>query len=327
MYPPVWRCLLLGLLLGTALRTGAAEPYVETAKSHSWFSFSRPHADTPAEQLAFADRLRADQSLRRAGRHYRALEVTWPGSAEAPVAQLRYAETLEARGKMEDAFDQYQVLMDKYAGRFPYDQVLDRQFEIAVAHGQRRRLAWFGLPGLTAPERAVPMLEKIVQNGPQWKRAPEAQLMIGRAYEQSKQEDLAVTAYLLCEERFPDTEVARQASLGRARCWYRLSAESPNDEATLEEAYAAATGFLRRYPDAAEAADVKTLQADLLRLRAEKAFQRAVFYDRVARKPEAARASYETFVRSFPNSEHVEAARTRLREIEPSKEPAHVPSA
>ena len=265
--------------------------------------------------------------MRRAGRQYRALEVTWPGSAEAPTAQLRYAQTLETRGKAEDAFDQYQVLMEKYAGRFPYDEVLDRQFEIAVAVGQRRRLAWFGLSGMAAPERAVPLLEKIVQNGPQWKRAPEAQLMIARAYEESKQEDLAVTSYLLCEERFPNTDLAQQAALGRARCWYKLSVESPNDEASLEEAYAAAVGYLRHYPDSTDAATVKTLQADLLRQRAEKAYQRAVFYDRVARKPDAARASYESFVRSFPSSEHVEAARARLSEIEVPKEPAHVPPA
>ena len=300
-----------------------AEPYVETAKTHSWLSFSRPHEKSPAAQLAYADAQREAGHLRRAGRHYRALAVTWPGSPEAPVAQLRYARVLETRGKAEDAFDEYQVLMDKYPGQFPYDEVLDRQFEIAVAFGQERRLAWFGLPGIAAPEHAIPMLEKIVQNGPQWKRAPEAQLMIGRAYEDSKQEDLAVVAYQLCEERFPASELARLAAAGRARCWARLAKDSPNDEATLEEAYAAATSFLRRYPAAEEEPEMKELQRQLLGRRAETAYRRAVFYDRVAHKPDAARASYESFLRLYPSSEHVAATQERLRELGPKKEPSN----
>ncbi len=289
------------------------EPYEETAKEHSWLSFSRPHETTPAAQLAYASRLRDEGRLRSAGRHFRALAVTWPGSPEAPVAQLAYAKTLDDRGNTAEAFDEYQELMENYPGQFAYEEVMHRQFAIATAEGERRRLAWFGLPGFAAPERAIPFLEKILQNGPQWEKAAQAQLLIGQAYEESSQEDLAVAAYLLCEERYPGTDQAREAALGRARCWYALSKDSPNDEATLEEAYAATTSLLRAHPDLPEAEELRTRQALLIRRREDKAFERARFYERVARRPAAALHSYESFVRLFPSSARVAEANERIR--------------
>lgn len=331
MYPRDLRRFVFALGVAAALlpapQAVRAEPYEETAKTHSWFSLSRPHAKNPADQLAFANELFAQGRLRKAGKQYRALAVTWPGSAEAPEAQIGYAHCLDARGKREDAFDQYQVLMEKFVGRSTnYDAVLSRQFEIAVAIGEHRRMAWFGLSGFAAPERSIPFLEKIIQSGPQWEHAADAQLLIGKAYEDSHQEDLAVASYLLCEERYPGTDWARQSALGRARCWYRLSEEGPNDEATLEEAYAASTIFLRRYPNSADTDKVQAFQATLLSRRGNMAYQRAVFYDRVARKPDAALHSYQSFVRSFPTSDHIAEANDRIRALDTKKEPAHEPS-
>jgi outer membrane protein assembly factor BamD (BamD/ComL family) len=298
-------------------------PYEETQRKHSWLSFSRPSEKTPAEQKAHADRLKSEGRLKSATRAYRALVITWPGSPEAPPAQLLYAAMLEKRGKLPEAFDEYQYLMEHYAGHFPYEMILKRQFEIAssILEKKKGRFLFFG--GWKAPERAIPMFEKIVRNGPRWERAAEAQFLIGKAYELSMQEDLAVGAYLIAQQRYPDSPFAEEAAFGRVRCWRTLSSENPNDEESLEQAWTAVTIFLASHPESPYAGEARAIKQELHDRRAAVNYHKAVYYDRVAHKPQAALQSYRDFVRLFPNSEWTAAAQERMdalsRQVEKPK--------
>jgi len=309
--------LLFALLAAFGLwaTPAPAKPYVETQKKHSWFSFNRPAKKNPTDQLAYADRLFAEGHLRKAGNAYKALAVTWPGSPEAVPAQLRYARSLDARGKSDKAFEAYQSLMEANAGGFPYDDVLQRQFDLAQEMMNRRhgRLLLFG--GFKAPERAVPMFEKVVKNGPRSPRAAEAQYLIGWAYEISDQLELAVVAYMTAQHRYPESEYAEKASFGRARTLYRLSEESPNDEEALEQAWAGVLLFLNSYPQSEEIEVAKAYRDTLLSRRARTAYDKAVFYDRKAKKPSAALQAYRSFIKLFPGSEWVPVAQSRIDQL------------
>lgn len=307
-------CVLL-ISCGPWVTPAPGQAYVETQKKHSWFSFNRPAKKNPADQLAHADRLFAEGALKKAGKAYKALAVTWPGSPEAVPAQLRYARSLDARGKSDKAFEAYQSLMEANAGGFPYDDVLQRQFDLAQEMMNRRhgRLLLFG--GFKAPERAVPMFEKVVKNGPRSPRAAEAQYLIGWAYEISDQLELAVVAYMTAQHRYPESEYAEKASFGRARTLYRLSEESPNDEEALEQAWAGVLLFLNSYPQSEEIEVAKAYRDTLLSRRARTAYDKAVFYDRKAKKPSAALQAYRSFIKLFPGSEWVPVAQSRIDQL------------
>ena len=312
-------CLLAAVLASSAL----GEPYEETRKTHSWLSFSRPAEKTSPAQLARADKFRAKGKLKAACKAYHALVVTWPGSAEAPAAQFGYAELLEKRGKFSRAFDEYQLLMDHYAGNFPYEDVLDRQFAIAqtVMNKRKGKLLMFG--GWKAPERAIPLFEKIVQNGPRGENAAHSQYLIGHAYELSLQEDLAVGAYLTVQQRYPDSPYATEASFARARSWYKLSEDSPNDEESLEQAWTAVTTYLASYPESDNAPLAREMKQTLYGRRAKTSYEKAVYYDRTAKKPLAALRSYESFVQLFPNSEWTSLAQVRIDALSKDVETPH----
>ena len=307
--------LLLGFLLAGLPTARAGKPYEETQKRHSWFSFNRPAKKNPADQLAHADALREAGALRKAGRAYKALAVTWPGSPEAVPAQLRYARTLDARHKEEAAFDAYQTLMEANTGGFPYDEVLQRQFDIAISimNQRRGRLLIFG--GFRAPERAIPLLEKVVQNGPRSPLAPEAQYLVGQANEWAGQYELAVVAYMTAQHRYPLSPFAEKAAFGRARALVRLSEESPNDAEALEQAWAGVVLFLNRYPQAADREAVAAYRDALFKRRVDAAYQQAVFYDKLARKPAAALQTYRSFLKLYPQSERAALARQRVDEL------------
>jgi len=311
------------ILCGPATR-GFADVYEETEKKHSWFSFSRPAKDTPAEQMAHAENLLKERKAKKAGRAFRSLVITWPSAAEAPMAQWALARILDQRGDLEDAFDAYQVLMEKYTGRFPdYAKVQNRQFEICKEIMEKRRgRIFFG--GFTAPERAIPYLEQVIKNGPRSPFAAEAQFLIGQAYEASFDYDLAVMAYSAALHRYRDSEFAEAASLGRARSLFAISEDYPNDLKALEEAWAGVMVFIRDHAASTHREEVIRMRDTLFERKVKADYDIAVYYDRIAKKPEAALMNYERIVTLYPDSEKAGLARKRLDEL--NKENAVEPS-
>lgn len=291
--------------------------YEETEVRHGWFSLTKPSESTPEAQFERAERFRESGSWAAAARAYHALVVTWPRSSKAGIAQQRYAEALAARGEYEDAFEQYDVLIDKYTGNFDYISIIEEQFKIARQVMNKRRGKWLMFGGWKAPERAIPQFESILRHAPRWEGAAEAQYLIANCYEQQGELEMAVVAYMSAFNRYPNSAFAEKASYGRAHCLYELSQSSPNDEESLEQAYAAMAVFINAYTQSEQIGVARECQKTLFRQRANICFKRAEFYDRIAKKPKAAVMSYENFVRRFPESDWTATARTRIRQLEP----------
>ena len=295
-----------------------AEPYEETAARKHWYNFwIRPAKDNPHDQLSYADQLRTAGRLRAAGKEYRLLTVFWPEAAEAPKAQLAYARTLDERRKWQDAFEEYTYLIEHYSGTFPYNEILQRQFEIAETVMTTRKAKFLFFPGFLAPERSVPMFEKILEHGPAWEKAPEAQYLIGLANELSLQYELAVAAYLSTQVRYPNSPFAEQAAYHRAMCLEHLAQSEPNNEAALDEAWSAVHQFVIRYPNSDKNSEALKLRDDLLRRRAHIAYNRATYYDTIAHQPKAALMEYQDFVRLFPHSDWTPQAQKRIEQLAP----------
>ena len=315
----LWIWLGVALLAGSS--AGADNPYRETTDREGWWIFGRPPAKaTPSEQMVYAQSLEKAGRPRAAAKQYLKLVRHWPQAPEAAPAQLQYARWFEDRRKWSRAFDEYQRLFDNYAGTFPYEAILDRQFTIATNLMNRKKGKFLFFHGFTAPERAIPLLEKIVLNGPGWKHAAEAQYLIGRAHELNQEYEEAIAAYITAEHRYPATPWAPQAAFGNAWSYYQLALESKHNEQALENAWAAWTVLLQRYPDHPRQKEAVQYRDDMLARRARLVFDRAVFYDRIAKRPESARIGYESFLKQFPNAAEAPRARERLQALAPKEE-------
>jgi outer membrane protein assembly factor BamD (BamD/ComL family) len=290
---------------------------ITEARSHWYNFFIRPAKDNPTAQFAYAEGLRTKGWLRSAGKEFRILTVFWPQAPEAPQAQLAYARSLDARQKWQDAFDEYAYLIEHYPGTFPYTEILQRMFEIAETVMVTRKGKFLFLPGFKSPDRAIPLFEKILEHGPEWDKAPECQFLIGRAHEFGYAYELAITAYLTVIVRYPNSPLAEQAAYHRALCLEHLASSEPNNEATLDEAWTAMHQFAARHPKSEHIVEITKLRDDLQRRRAELAYNRARYYDTIARQPKAALIEYRDFVRVFPHSDWTAAAQKRIEQLAP----------
>lgn len=119
-----------------------------------------------------------------------------PDGESAPHAHYLIALALEANKFDEDAFREYQKLLDRFPTFEKRDEAARRQLAIADRHldGQwyrwRPQTLWLQFAGLYLPMRnsmdgTAKLYEQIVTNAPYADNAVEAQLKIGRAYEKS----------------------------------------------------------------------------------------------------------------------------------------------
>jgi len=275
----------------------------------------RPEQETPALQLEHAQNLAAEGRRRKAARQYRALVHTWHDTPEASLAQRAYAENLEERGKYIGAFNEFQYLMDYYSGLSDYDEILDHQFRIAneVMNARHGRLL-FG--GFEAPERALPLFRKLAENGPTWERVPEVHFLIGWILEEDKQYDEAIEAYDELRQRWPGNELASSAAYGGTRCLVKLADTNRRDETSCRRALSALAGFVTDYPDSPNST-AATAERDRLSLRLSTLYyDRASYYDVIAKRPESALIAYADFLRQFPYADQAEKVSLRMRELE-----------
>lgn len=277
--------------------------------------YRKPSRPTEFEQEKLAYEYYQDSRLRKAANAYQAQVYAWPDSTRAAAAQLALAKIQQKRGKYEAAFKEYQYLVDNYPGQFSYPEVLDLQFQIASYLMHAKVGKWLLLPGFSAPERATPLFDQIIRNAPSWEKAPEAQFNIGRIHEMNGEEEEAIAAYEVLQNRYADGTWAQQAAFREASCLYRLSDQRRNDENALNAARAALAAFIRAYPASPDVATAETCLRTLNTRLATLVYERARYYDRLANKPEAALQAYEDFVKNFAHSDLAEAARTRIGEL------------
>lgn len=277
--------------------------------------FHRPARETASEQLAYARSLLDSGHARKAMREFDALVHQWHDTKEAVQAQRALAQTLDDRGRYEEAFDEYQYLIDNYAGSFPFQEIIDRQFRIANYVRTVKRGKWLFFGGFTTPERALPLFEQIVENAPAGAKSAAARFYIGLIHEEAGDYADAMHAYETVRNRYPDDPRAGDAAFRRAYCLYRVAGMRQRDEASCREALSALAAFLRDFPEN-ENAKVARQYLDQLRERLiGMYYARAEFYDRIAKRPEAAIIAYSDFVAKFPLAEQAKTAKQRIESL------------
>jgi outer membrane assembly lipoprotein YfiO len=232
-------------------------------------------------------------------------------------AQRALAEVLERRGKYVRAFDEYEYLVSNYAGRFPFGEIVERQFRIANLVMSARHGKFLFVPGFTSPEKAIPLFEKLVAGAPAAGQSAEALFRLAQLHQQARDYAQAAAAFERFQYSHPAGPFREEADLGRAECLYQMARLSPRDETACRDALSCLSVFLRDHPQSPAAGAVRERLDALKRRLADMYYDRALFYDRRhRRKPQAALIAYRDFVANFPGSDRAERARGRIAALE-----------
>lgn len=283
------------------------EPVGGTGK---WMQ-TRAKDQLEVSQAAF-DKGAYDLALKSARRTVR----VWPLSDYAPQAQYLVGRSYEGKGNLEKAFKEYQRLLEKHP-KFPqYQEVVERQYEIAnrFLAGRRFRL-WGFLPLFKSMDKTSDMYAKVVRNGPFTPTAPQAQMKIGAAREKQKNYPLAVRAYEVAADRYHDQSEIASLALYKAGLAYQKQAKRAEyDQSAAGSAINTFNDFITLYPDDARVAESQKIIDSLRTEQARGNFQTAQFYEK-RKKWGGALVYYNEVLLLDPNSNYATEARKKIDDL------------
>ncbi|MBK1833381.1 tetratricopeptide repeat protein [Roseibacillus ishigakijimensis] len=243
--------LLLGLAFLTACSSfrGDAPPLQGTVRGDN------PRAATLYQNGAGWE---AAGDYKKALKSYRTLLKDFPADKRAAEARFREATILTALGEERDAFDAYQLFIERHPGNALYPQAVSQQE--AVAHAAASgdiRTSFLGLKSRLDRKTIVSMLEKVRDNAPHAASAPRAQYMIGQVNESRKKADEAIAAYGKLVDDYPNSSNAPDAQFRIGEILLKQARDGNQDQANLERARSAYNDLLLAYPGSSFAPQAK----------------------------------------------------------------------
>jgi outer membrane protein assembly factor BamD (BamD/ComL family) len=311
--------LILVILLGAPIHSPAPLIYTpgegwsyEPVGGEGKWQRARAKEQLEVAQAAF-DKKDYGLALKAARRVVR----VWPLSDYAPQAQYLVGRCYEARGRDEQAFKEYQTLLEKQPKAANFEEVLQRQYEIANRFLGGKWFRLWGVIPYPSMDRTAGLYEKIVKNGPYSDVAPQAQLNLGAAREKQKDYPLAAKAYETAADRYHDRpKVAADALFLQAMAYQKEALTAEYDQGTAGQAIATFTDFITLYPSDPRVPQAQKLISALRNEQARGNFETAKFYERY-KKWNGALVYYNEVLLQDPNSLYANEARQRIDSLKP----------
>ncbi len=240
----------------------------------------------------------------------------WPLSDYAPEAQYIVGRCYEARGNDERAFKEYQKVVEKYPRITLFQEVLQRQYEIANRYlaGKFFRLGGY-IPLYRSMDKTAAMYEKIVRTGPYSEVAPQAQIKIGAAQEKQKKYPEAVKAYERAADRYNDRPViAAEATFKAGMAHWKQAQKAEYDQGAAAAAIATFTDFVTLFPGDARVKQAQKIMDDLRAEQARGSFEIAKFYEK-RNRVQGALIYYNEVLLLDPTSQYANDSRKRIDEL------------
>lgn len=282
--------------------------------------FNSPAKTNAAEQLAYAKELEAAGKTRPALKAYKAAYLFFQTAPEAPEALLRYARLLEKRGKYAESFNEYQYLIERYGGRFPYESVIESQYALANQIRTQRYGRWFFGVGFVTPERAIPLYFQVATNAPSWTNTPQALLRAAAIYREQNYLEEAIATYADIQTRYPDAEEAGEAAYQMVETMMATARQQRNNNQQAAATRAALAQYLKDHPDTPHREEAEASLEELDARLAQALLDRARVYEK-ARKNKIAASLYRQMAAQFPRNPQAAQALEKALELDPEAPP------
>jgi outer membrane protein assembly factor BamD len=170
----------------------------------------------------------------------------------------------------------------------------------------------------------VEVFEQVAKNGPYSKVGPQAQFNIGRVYEKQKDYISAVHAYEKVLERYPKDALAEDAQFQTGWAYKQEARRSEYDQNNADQAIAAFSDYLLRYPTGKQVARAEQLRGELKQEQSKGLFHIGQFYEK-QRNFKAALLYYNEVIEQNPKSNWAGSAQKKIAMLGPLSRQSTVP--
>ena len=292
--------------------------WIWTPKTGKWVNPKTLPKDNPKEQFAYAKSFFDNNKHEEAKKEFQKLIKTFPKSAEAAESQYYLGLTEEKQGKLFEAYQAYQLVVDKYPFSERIQEIIELEYKIGEKFmgGEKRRAMGVALP---VENPAIEIFGKVVDNSTYGPLAPKAQYKLGlvlkglmRYYEAEEEFNKVVS-------RYPDSEWAAAAKFQIASCRASLSKGFAYDQGSAQEAKEKFEQFVKEHPDAVLSLDAEKNIGQIQDKEAEAGYNIAVFYEK-QKAWDSAKIYYNTIISDYPQSPWAVKAAVKLQMMEHQNE-------
>lgn len=291
---------------------------VDQSPDQNFLYFFKKEKINANKLLNSAESLFIEKKFKKSAKAFESFYKLYPNSNLASYTIQQHAKSLIAMEKWNEAFDVYQYCIDNYPNQIDnYNQLLNEQYNIATNVMNEKRLTLFS-GGYSTPDLAIPLFEKIINNGPQWNKKPEVLFLIGKCNFDVKKYEEAIEVFKKIINLYPENELAEQSS------WYQIESlkilynKYPSSPEIQNKLLTATTIYLTIFPKSQRKNDIIVVRNNLYESKANKIFEQGNFYERVSKNDAAAIISYKLLIEKFPKSKLVNKARDRISYLESS---------
>lgn len=315
----IMRRIILSLIFIFLLSIQPAYPYwIWTPKSGKWVNPKNMPKDNPKDQFAYAKSFFDINKYEEAKREFRKLLKAYPKSAEAAEGQYYLGLTEEAQGKLYEAYQAYQMVIDKYPFSERIQEVIEREYKIAEKFmaGEKRKAFGVDLP---VENPAIEIFGKVIENSTYGPLAPRAQYKLGLVLKGLMRYYEAEDEFNKVVSRYPDSEWASAAKFQIASCRSSLSKGPAYDQGAAQEAKQRFEEFVKEHPDAVLSLDAEKNIGEIRGKEAQASFDIARFYEK-QKAFESAKIYYNDLINNYSDSPWAAQAAARLQIMEQKNE-------
>ena len=309
------RRIILGVLIISLLSIQPVYSFwIWTPKTGKWVNPKTLPKDNPQEQLVYAKSFYEDNKYEEANREFRKLLKAYPKSAEAAESQYYLGLSSEQQGKLYEAYQAYQMMIDKYPFSERIQEVIEREYKIAEKFmaGEKRKAFGVTLP---VDNPAIEIFGKVVENSTYGPLASKAQYKLGlvlkgllRYYEAEEEFNKIIS-------RYPDSEWSAAARFQIASCRASLSKGAAYDQGSAQEAKEKFEAFVKEHPDAVLSLDAEKNISQIREKEAEANYNIARFYEKQL-VLDSAKIYYNDIINNYAESPWAIQAAVRLQIME-----------
>jgi outer membrane protein assembly factor BamD len=289
--------------------------WVWTPESNKWVNPKFTVKDTPEEQLKHALEFYENKEYKEALDEFKKLLQYYPKAKEAPDAQFYIGKIQQDEGNLFEAFNAYQVVIDKYPFSNLVPDIVKRQYEIgnALLEGEgKRNIVLSAVIG--GNYNVIEVYRQVIKNAPYGEYAPPSQYKIGLYLQEKKLFQESRDEFEKTINDYPDSEWAKAAQFQIAMSDAKRSAGAGYDQQITKSAIQEFKNFVEIYPDAELSRNAQQEIFGLREKEAENNFVIAQFYEK-RKEYKAAKIYYSTIVEDYKDSRWVPKALEKIRQL------------
>jgi len=256
---------------------------------------------TPEDQLEYAQSFRDQGNCKKAMAEYKKLIKAYPRAKEAPEAEFFTGQCLEDTHKPYEAYQAYQLVIDKYPFSERAAQIVGIEYNIANHLLENKDRSKWAQVVMGSDDRVIEIFRTVIKDAPYGKLAAISQYKIGLYLKEKGMYQEARDEFEKTMNDYPDSEWAQASKFQIAMADTSRASDAQHEQKVASVAMDEFNDFVKAHPDSELTPEAKAQMARLKEGEAQNNFVIAKFYQK-QKNLKAARIYYKEVVNNYADT-------------------------